>query len=66
MRILIAPDSFKGSLDPVAVATALRDGWQRHIKPAKHYAKPVTRGFSMPSTVRQHSRSRCPSTGWSR
>jgi glycerate 2-kinase len=29
LRILVAPDSFKGSLDPVAVATALRDGWQR-------------------------------------
>lgn len=29
MRVLIAPDSFKGSLDPLAVATALRDGWQR-------------------------------------
>lgn len=29
MRVLIAPDSFKGSLDPVAVARALHDGWQR-------------------------------------
>ena len=29
MRVLIAPDSFKGSLDPLAVATALHDGWQR-------------------------------------
>jgi glycerate 2-kinase len=29
MRVLIAPDSFKGSLDPLAVANALRDGWQR-------------------------------------
>jgi glycerate kinase len=29
MRVLVAPDSFKGSLDPLAVATALRDGWQR-------------------------------------
>ena len=29
MRVLIAPDSFKGSLDPLAVADALRIGWQR-------------------------------------
>ncbi len=29
MRVLICPDSFKGSLDSVAVATALHDGWQR-------------------------------------
>lgn len=29
MRILIAPDSFKGSLDPVAVASAIAVGWQR-------------------------------------
>lgn len=29
MRVLIAPDAFKGSLDPLAVARALRDGWQR-------------------------------------
>ena len=29
MRVLIAPDSFKGSLDPLAVAHALHDGWQR-------------------------------------
>ncbi len=29
MRVLIAPDSFKGSLDPTAVANALADGWRR-------------------------------------
>jgi glycerate 2-kinase len=29
VRVLVAPDSFKGSLDPLAVAQALRDGWQR-------------------------------------
>ena len=29
MRVLVAPDSFKGSLDPLAVAQALRDGWLR-------------------------------------
>lgn len=29
MRVLFAPDSFKGSLDPTAVATALADGWRR-------------------------------------
>src|SRR5664279_4529752 len=29
VRVLIAPDSFKGSLDPLAVARALHDGWQR-------------------------------------
>lgn len=29
MRVLIAPDSFKGSLDPLAVARAMHDGWQR-------------------------------------
>jgi glycerate kinase len=29
LRILVAPDSFKGSLDPVAVARALADGWRR-------------------------------------
>lgn len=29
MRVLIAPDSFKGSLDPTAVAQALADGWRR-------------------------------------
>ncbi len=29
MRVLIAPDSFKGSLDPLAVATAIHDGWRR-------------------------------------
>ena len=29
MRVLVAPDSFKGSLDPLGVASALRDGWQR-------------------------------------
>ena len=28
MRVLIAPDSFKGSLDPTAVARALADGWR--------------------------------------
>ncbi|MEO6349383.1 MAG: glycerate kinase [Candidatus Limnocylindrales bacterium] len=29
MRVLIAPDSFKGSLTSVAVAEALADGWRR-------------------------------------
>jgi glycerate kinase len=29
LRVLIAPDSFKGSLNPLAVADALRIGWQR-------------------------------------
>ena len=29
MRVLIAPDSFKGSLDPLAVATAIEEGWLR-------------------------------------
>lgn len=29
MRVLIAPDSFKGSLDPTAVARALAAGWRR-------------------------------------
>ena len=29
MRVLICPDSFKGSLDPTAVARALADGWRR-------------------------------------
>ena len=29
LRVLVAPDSFKGSLDSVAVARALADGWQR-------------------------------------
>ncbi len=29
MRVLIAPDSFKGSLDPTAVARGLAEGWQR-------------------------------------
>ena len=29
MRVLVAPDSFKGSLSPLDVADALRDGWQR-------------------------------------
>lgn len=29
MRVLIAPDSLKGSLDPTAVARALADGWRR-------------------------------------
>jgi glycerate kinase len=29
MKVLIAPDSFKGSLDPLAVARALATGWQR-------------------------------------
>ena len=29
LRVLIAPDAFKGSLDPTAVATALADGWRR-------------------------------------
>jgi glycerate 2-kinase len=29
MRVLVAPDSFKGTLSPLEVADALRDGWQR-------------------------------------
>ena len=29
MRVLIAPDSFKGSLNPTAVARAMAEGWQR-------------------------------------
>ncbi len=29
MHVLIAPDSFKGSLDPTAVAQAIADGWRR-------------------------------------
>jgi glycerate kinase len=29
LRVLVAPDSFKGSLDPIAVARALADGWRR-------------------------------------
>src|SRR3954454_24146770 len=29
MRVLVAPDSFKGSVSPLDVAQALRDGWQR-------------------------------------
>jgi glycerate kinase len=29
LRVLVAPDSFKGSLNPLAVARALEDGWRR-------------------------------------
>ncbi len=29
LRVLVAPDSFKGSLDPTAVARALAEGWRR-------------------------------------
>jgi len=29
VRVLIAPDSFKGSLNPTSVANALADGWRR-------------------------------------
>jgi len=29
LRVLVAPDSFKGSLDPNQVAAALADGWRR-------------------------------------
>ena len=29
LRVLVAPDSFKGSLSSVAVARALADGWSR-------------------------------------
>src|SRR5687767_638537 len=29
MRVLVAPDSFKGSLSSVDVAEALADGWRR-------------------------------------
>lgn len=29
LRVLVAPDAFKGSLDPTAVTTALADGWRR-------------------------------------
>jgi glycerate 2-kinase len=29
LQVLVAPDSFKGSLDPLAVARALADGWRR-------------------------------------
>jgi glycerate kinase len=29
MRVLVAPDAFKGSLDPLEVADALRIGWRR-------------------------------------
>ena len=36
MRILIAPDKFKGSLDAASAATAIRDGFQR-VFPAAHY-----------------------------
>jgi glycerate kinase len=29
VKVLVAPDSFKGSLDPMQVARALADGWRR-------------------------------------
>jgi glycerate 2-kinase len=29
LQVLVAPDSFKGSLDPLAVARGLADGWRR-------------------------------------
>ena len=29
LTVLVAPDSFKGSLTSIEVATALRDGWRR-------------------------------------
>lgn len=29
LHVVVAPDSFKGSLDPLAVARALADGWRR-------------------------------------
>jgi glycerate 2-kinase len=29
LRVLVAPDSFKGSLDPLQVARALAEGWRR-------------------------------------
>jgi glycerate 2-kinase len=32
MRVVIAPDSFKGSADAAAVAAAIADGW-RSIRP---------------------------------
>jgi glycerate kinase len=35
VRVLIAPDSFKGSLTSVEVASALRDGWLR-ARPGDH------------------------------
>lgn len=36
MRILIAPDKFKGSLDAAAAAAAIREGFQR-VYPDAHY-----------------------------
>lgn len=44
MRVLVAPDSFKGSLDPVEVATALRDGWQRARSPDSIRLTPLADG----------------------
>lgn len=51
-----------------------RDGWRRHIKPAKHYAKPVTRGWRLVKFLRkpeQHElhddggqRIACPGWQW--
>jgi glycerate 2-kinase len=44
MRILIAPDSFKGSLDPLAVARALAGGWARGRPPDEVRIIPLADG----------------------
>lgn len=31
----------------------VRDGWERHVKPAKHYAKPVSRGWRLLKFLRK-------------
>lgn len=44
MRILIAPDKFKGSLDAQAVAEAIQTGWQRVFPDAKFDIVPIADG----------------------
>ncbi|WP_291050472.1 glycerate kinase [Herbiconiux sp.] len=43
-RIVFAPDSFKGSLDALAVAQALAEGWREHDPAAELVLRPMADG----------------------
>lgn len=44
MRLLVAPDSFGGTLSAVQAATAITDGWRRHAPDDEIIARPLSDG----------------------
>ena len=55
LRVLVAPDSFKGTFSSVRVASALAAGWQRARSEDRMVLRPMADGGEFFSTLFFHS-----------